>query len=99
MVGNKTKGRISKQVFQESKARQNFRKTNISYPQTFFINHSFHVSIVDFEQVTVNWVHNVLKVNNKDTNVNLEQNSHTVLLFPLLTLNKYMVDGFPLYFS
>ena len=27
-VGNKAKGRISKWVFQESKARQNFRKTN-----------------------------------------------------------------------
>ena len=31
-VGNKAKERISKRVFQESKARQNFRKTNISYP-------------------------------------------------------------------
>ena len=30
MVGNKAKGRISKRVFQESKARQIFRKTNIS---------------------------------------------------------------------
>ena len=30
--GNKAKGRISKQVFQENKARQIFRKTNISYP-------------------------------------------------------------------
>ena len=30
-VGNKAKERISKRVFQESKARQNFRKTNISY--------------------------------------------------------------------
>ena len=29
IVGNKAKGRISKRVFQESKARQNFRKTNI----------------------------------------------------------------------
>ena len=32
IVGNKAKGRISKRVFQESRARQNFRKTNISYP-------------------------------------------------------------------
>ena len=32
-VGNKVKGRISKLVFQENKARQIFRKTNISYPQ------------------------------------------------------------------
>ena len=31
-LGNKAKGRISKQVFQENKARQIFRKTNISYP-------------------------------------------------------------------
>ena len=31
-VGNKAKGRISKRVFQESNVRQNFRKTNISYP-------------------------------------------------------------------
>ena len=31
VVGNKAKGRISKRMFQESKARQNFRKTNISY--------------------------------------------------------------------
>ena len=30
--GNKAKGRISKRLFQESKARQIFRKTNISYP-------------------------------------------------------------------
>ena len=31
IVGNKAKGRISKWVFQESKARQNIQKTNISY--------------------------------------------------------------------
>ena len=31
-VGNKAKGWISKRVFQENKARQFFRKTNISYP-------------------------------------------------------------------
>ena len=31
-VGNKAKGRISKRVFQESKGRQIFRKTNLSYP-------------------------------------------------------------------
>ena len=31
IIGNKAKGRISKWVFQE-KARQIFRKTNISYP-------------------------------------------------------------------
>ena len=31
-VGNKAKGRISKRVFQESKARQIFRRTDISYP-------------------------------------------------------------------
>ena len=30
-VGNKVQGRILKRVFQESKARQNFRKTNIPY--------------------------------------------------------------------
>ena len=32
LVGNKAKERISKRMFQENKARQNFRKTNISYP-------------------------------------------------------------------
>ena len=32
MVGNKAKGRISKRVFHENKARQIFRKTNIFYP-------------------------------------------------------------------
>ena len=31
VVGNKAKGGISKRVFQESKGRQNFRKTNIFY--------------------------------------------------------------------
>ena len=31
-VGNKAKGRISKRVLQENKARQISRKTNISYP-------------------------------------------------------------------
>ena len=32
-VGSEAKGRISKRVFQENKARQIFRKTNISYPR------------------------------------------------------------------
>ena len=32
IVGNKAKGRISKRVSQENKARQIFQKTNISYP-------------------------------------------------------------------
>ena len=32
IVGNKTKGRILKRLFQENKARQIFRKINISYP-------------------------------------------------------------------
>ena len=32
-VSNKAEGRISKRVFQENKARQIFRKTNIFYPQ------------------------------------------------------------------
>ena len=32
IVGNKARGRISKRVFQENKARQIFRKRNISYP-------------------------------------------------------------------
>ena len=40
-VGNKAKGRITKRVFQENKARQILRKTNISYPlirtRTFFV--------------------------------------------------------------
>ena len=31
-VGNKVKGRISKRVFKENKARKIFRKTKISYP-------------------------------------------------------------------
>ena len=31
-VGNKAKGQISKWLFQENKARQVFRKANISYP-------------------------------------------------------------------
>ena len=31
-VGNKAKVRISKQMFQENKARQIFQKTIISYP-------------------------------------------------------------------
>ena len=32
IVGNKAKGRISKRVFQENRARRICRKTNISYP-------------------------------------------------------------------
>ena len=32
LVGNKAKGWLSKRVLQENKARQIFRKTNISYP-------------------------------------------------------------------
>ena len=37
-VSNKAKGRISKRVFQENKARQIFRKTNISYVKSLFTN-------------------------------------------------------------
>ena len=37
IVSNKAKGRISKRVFQENKARQIFRKTNISYPWHAYI--------------------------------------------------------------
>ena len=37
IVGNKAKRRISKQVFQENKASQIFRKTNISYPPDMHI--------------------------------------------------------------
>ena len=42
-VGNKAKGRILKRVFQENKARQIFRKTNISNPliRTCFKIHPF----------------------------------------------------------
>ena len=32
IFGDKSKGRISKRVLQEIKARQIFRKTNMSYP-------------------------------------------------------------------
>ena len=32
VVGNKAKGRISKRLFQENKARQTLRKTSIFYP-------------------------------------------------------------------
>ena len=35
LVGNKAEGQISKRVFQESKARQILRKTNISYPPRY----------------------------------------------------------------
>ena len=34
-VGNKAKGRTSKRAFQENKARQIFRKTNIFYRFTY----------------------------------------------------------------
>ena len=45
LIGNKAKGRISKQVFQENKAHQIFRKTNISYPPIRTRTHT-----QDFEQ-------------------------------------------------
>ena len=32
IIGNKTKGQLSKRVLQETKAHQIFGKTNISYP-------------------------------------------------------------------
>ena len=35
VVRNPAKGRISKLMLQENKARQIFQKTNISYPLTF----------------------------------------------------------------
>ena len=43
-IGNKAKGRISKRAFQESKARKNFRKTNI-----FYLSRSAYVDYVSAE--------------------------------------------------
>ena len=40
--GNKAKGRISKRVFQENKAHQVFRKTNISYGKFFVFREICH---------------------------------------------------------
>ena len=37
IVGNKVKGRTSKRVRQENKARQIFRKINMHYPQEMFV--------------------------------------------------------------
>ena len=41
LVDNKAKWRISKRVFQENKARQIFRKTNISYPLIHCFSYGF----------------------------------------------------------
>ena len=61
IVGNKTKGWISKRVFQENKARQIFCKTNISYPlirtRTFLVS-EFFLSKHIFK--TINWSYNAL---------------------------------------
>ena len=49
IIGNKAKGRISKRVFQENKARQIFRKTNISYPlirTKIYIHQSYKRSLI-----------------------------------------------------
>ena len=45
---NKAKGRISKRMFQENKARQIFRKTNISYPLIRTRNVRFSENLVRF---------------------------------------------------
>ena len=42
IVGNKAKRRILKRVFQENKARQIFRKTNISYPLISTRTRAYH---------------------------------------------------------
>ena len=66
-VGNKTKGRISKRVFQENKARQIFWKTNISYPFIrtrtcfVFLKHPFWDS--PFCLITNEFTVNLLKKN------------------------------------
>ena len=62
-VGNKAKGRISKQVLQENKARQVFfRKTNISYPlfsklwrALFSCNTRFEIRIFALFQRFLKW--------------------------------------------
>ena len=63
-VGNKAKGRISKRVFQGNKARQIFRKTNISYP----LIHKRISRISDAHQ----WVRNVRYSENLACFVSLE---------------------------
>ena len=47
-VGNKAKGRISKRVFQENKARQIFREANISYPIRIVRNVRFSENLACF---------------------------------------------------
>ena len=43
LIGNKAKGRISKWLLQENRARQIFRKTNISYPLIRTLTCAYHV--------------------------------------------------------
>ena len=69
--GNRAKGRISKQVLQENKARQIFRKTNISYPlisrTLFSCNTRFDIRLCDSVDYSITvWIggfskHNVSK--------------------------------------
>ena len=48
-VVNKAKGRISKRLFQENKARQIFRKTNISYSlRKFGVLYFFETPVLRF---------------------------------------------------
>ena len=55
LVGNKAKGWISKRVFQENKARQVFRKTNIFYPliRTHTINFAHSILLGDQSWITL----------------------------------------------
>ena len=61
LVGNKAKGRISKRVFQENKARQIFRKTSISYPlirtrQTIRIVNTIFENVLMELVSELNWI-------------------------------------------
>ena len=58
VVGNKAKGRISKQVFQENKACQIFQKRNISYP---LISLKFALLPYYWQSTMMKWKTDVIK--------------------------------------
>ena len=57
---NKEKGRISQPVFQENKARQFFRKTNLSYPWYAHVRVPFCLITKDIMKYIfdVSWIQN-----------------------------------------
>ena len=99
IVVNRAKGRISKRVFQENKARQIFRKTNFSYPlirtRTYNIDNIYNIelgTIFTYFKLYIREIDNVPIMLGQKNFVETEELRKLQVIFCLL--NVYRLSAF-----